>query len=105
MIRDNFLADRQNEVFWLLVGAGVGPGSTRMQDLLAANLDPTHVRAHVEMWQKEIDTGKPYTVGLLITRLLDRDPTPVAKNCRCMQCEACRRYLQRTIDKYPWIQH
>lgn len=106
MIYDDRLTETQNELFWLLVGAGVGPRSPRMQELLAAQLDPTHVRAHIEAWQAEIDNGKPHTVGLLITRLLDRDPTPVAKKCRCMQCPACRQHLQREVyDKYPWIQH
>lgn len=110
MMLDNLLTDAQNELFCLLVEAGVGPRSPRMQELLAARLDPAHVRAHIEAWQREIDNGKPHTVGLLITRLLDRDPTPAAekfaKKCRCMQCPACRRHLQKEVyDKYPWIQH
>lgn len=62
----------------LLITAGIGRRSPKLQAILDAGLDAAFVRAHVEAWQTQRATGEDVGVGLLITRLLDGDPAPTA---------------------------
>jgi hypothetical protein len=61
--------------------AGVGEKSRKYRELLAADLDWRLVRAHA---LDRLAQPEDISVGLFITRLLDRDPAPEIERCpRC----------------------
>ncbi len=85
------------QIAHMLTAAGIGRNSAKMRALLAARPPVDYVRAHVTARAAALKRGEEYSVGLLITRLLDGDPAPVAPGCRCGRCEDCRA---RTYARY-----
>lgn len=79
-------SDFDGELKKLLLQAGIGRYSRKLQELLNAGLDLEYVRAHIAARERAIEQGDDYPIGWLITKLLDGDPAPV---CRCGHCQEC----------------
>lgn len=69
-------ASENRTIAKMLIDAGIGRNSAKLQAILDAGLDADFVRAHVAAWQAARAAGEAVGVGLLITRLLDGDPAP-----------------------------
>lgn len=70
-------ASENREIAQMLIATGIGRRSPKLQAILDAGLDAAYVQAHVDARAAAIAAGEEYSVGLLITRLLDGDPAPV----------------------------
>jgi predicted transcriptional regulator len=83
-----------SETITWLTRAGIGRRSPKLAEIIATEPDPSHIKAwvlYLEWWTREaerypgavIDGRQQFSVGTLITVLLDGDPTP---EVRCSQC-------------------
>lgn len=101
------LSARQKEVRrWLLKG-GVGSRSPVLAELLALDLEPRQVMAHVLerlAWEEGLVPEQArYPVGLLVTRLRDGDPPPPMRCPDCLSLKnahgLCRCELEALIKR------
>ncbi|NJN53681.1 MAG: hypothetical protein HC804_02345 [Anaerolineae bacterium] len=74
--------DGQTAVRQMLIDAGIGTRSRKLRELLAADLAPEFVAAHIHIWRRRHEP-----VSYLITRLQDGDEPPV---CSCPECQPRR---------------
>lgn len=85
---------KNSEAKTWLIRAGIGRNSPKLREITAADPEPDYIRRWVlyfEWWTREaerypgatIDGRSRFSVGTLITILLDGDPAPID---RCEQC-------------------
>lgn len=77
---------KNSEVLGLLVAAGAAPKSSAVKRVLALDLDPAYVRAHVQHRAALLEQGQLYPVGWLINKLECGDPAPAPKQGVCPDC-------------------